>query len=716
MDVFTAASHDDVLKLIIQIAVLLITARMLGEAARRLGQPSVIGELLAGIVLGPSLLSGLFPFVDDWVVPQTEVEGYLLEVVALMGAMLLLLITGLETDLVLIRRHARTAVGVSMGGIAVTFASGFMLGQYLPDSLVADPDRRLVFALFVATAMSISAIPVIAKVLMDLNLMRRDIGQTIIASGMIDDTTGWILLGIVAGLASGEAVTAGSVAQTVGSVAAFLVISFTVGRWLVKRLVDVVQDRMASEHRLLTLVVGLTFAWGAITQALDLEAVLGAFVMGAILGQVPRLPVAVHHSLNTMALGFFTPVFFAVAGLKVDITQLFDTTLALMTGLVIAVATTGKVVGTYVGARLIGRRDHWNALSYGAGLNARGAMEIIIATVGLTLGILNQEMFSILVLMAMATSLMAPTALRFVLRRVVPEEQELERLRREELAASSWTGTIRRVLLPVRVRTPGSATLTLEAHLLERLAAQSRLSVTLFAVVRPGGRAEAAEFLEELAGLYSRQEVNKRIVESETVAETIVEEASRDYELVVLGAPETSTETGVLFTSVTDYVMRFAPCAKLVVQGRFTEQHWPPRHILVPTNGAASARNAAEVAFRIAAAPVAPAETLILNVVTESRATFPDATDPFGGQLFIARQIVEELRDLGRANGVAAAADVRLGEDPHTAILDYCEEREIDLIVLGTDVRPGSSRVFLGPSVEAILKRARCPIVVVSAG
>src|SRR5690606_31548945 len=128
------------------------------------------------------VLSSLLPFLGEWIVPQTEVQGYLLEVVSLIGAMFLLLITGLETDLALIRRHARTAIGVSFGGITVTFLTGFLLGQNLPDFLLADSDQRLIFALFVATAMSISAIPVIAKVLMDLNLMRRDVGQTIIAA------------------------------------------------------------------------------------------------------------------------------------------------------------------------------------------------------------------------------------------------------------------------------------------------------------------------------------------------------------------------------------------------------------------------------------------------------------------------------------------------------------------------------------------------------
>jgi len=150
---------------------------------------------------------------------------------------------------------------------------------------------------------------------MDMNLMRRDVGQTIIAAGMSDDTIGWILLSIVAGLAASGSVNAGAVLRAVGSVAVFMVASFTVGRWLVKRALDFVQDEARAPDRLVTLVVVFTFAWGAVTQALGLEAVLGALVMGVLFGQMPRLPEAVHQKLTTIALAVFAPIFFAVAGL-----------------------------------------------------------------------------------------------------------------------------------------------------------------------------------------------------------------------------------------------------------------------------------------------------------------------------------------------------------------------------------------------------------------
>lgn len=713
MDVFTAASHHDVLVLVFQIAVLLFAARALGEVAQRLGQPAVVGEILAGIVLGPSLLSSAIPLFGQWMVPQTEVQGYLLEVISLLGAMFLMLITGLETDLSLIRRHIRTAIGVSYGGIIVTFFTGFLLGQFLPDFLLADENERLIFSLFVATAMSISAIPVIAKVLMDLDLMRRDIGQTIIAAGMSDDTTGWILLSIVAGLASGEAVTAGSVLQIVGSVLAFMIISFTLGRWFVKKALDYVQDEITSGDRLLTLVIVLTFAWGAITQALNLEAVLGAFVMGILFGQMPRLPEAVHHKLESVSLGIFSPIFFAVAGLKVNVLNLLEPQLILIALLVIAVASGGKIVGTYAGARLIGGREHWYALSFGAGLNARGAMEIIIATIGLNLGILAQDMFSIIVIMAMTTSLMAPPALRWVLKRVEPSEEELRRLQMEEMAEGSPVANIHRVLLPVRRREMDNrAVQTIEAHVLEKIGAETELSLTLLTVVEPGQRKEGAAFLKELEPMFSQKEVVRKVVEGSDAPALILDEAAKDYDLLVFGASEESRGTEIVFTPLVDYLVRLAPCPTMVVQGRRVQPEWHPKRILVPTDGSEASRHAAELGFHLATEE--GDEVFILHVVLDqTNQYFLDAErEMFERQFDLGRGIISEMRELGRVKGVQTTADIQSGTDPETNIIKTAREHHMDLVILGTDVRPASDRLYLGPRVERILQNARCPVIV----
>jgi Kef-type K+ transport system membrane component KefB len=712
---FTAAEHHDLLVLLVQITLLLFVARAFAEIAQRLKQPSVVGEILAGIVLGPSILSGMFPGLGAWIVPQTPLSGYLLEVVSLIGALFLMLITGLETDLQLIRRHARTAMGVSLGGILVTFTSGFTLGWYLPDDLLAQPGegQRMVFALFVATAMSISAIPVIAKVLMDMNLMRRDVGQTIIAAGMSDDTIGWIMLSIVTGLAASGSVHAGSVARSVGSVAVFMVVSFTIGRWLVKRALDYVQDEARAPDRLVSLVVILTFAWGAVTQAVGLEAVLGAFVMGILFGQMPRLPEAVHHKLITVSLAIFTPIFFAVAGLKVDARALLEPRLFGITLLVIAVASGGKFLGTYLGARLIGRRDHWNALSYGAGLNARGAMEIIIATIGLQLGILSPSMFSIIVVMAMVTSLMAPPALRWVLARVRPGEEELARLRREELAAASAVARIHRVLLPLRRRPTGNPIHMLSARLLDRMSKKSSLSLTVLNAYPPGEKLQSEQFLDAVVPVFTTKEVTRKTVESRDPSAEILAESQKYYDLMILGATEHRESHNALFHPVVDELVRLAPCATMVVRGE-VDRDWKPGRILVPTNGSLAAKMAAELAFLLADVDE---EVIALNIVQKQdepyRSAFGQRTTSDVAEN--ARIMVDELHHMGEAQGVQTRGEVRQARDTNAAIIDFCSRADVGLIVLGTSVRAGSERLFLGPRVERLIDSAPCPVVVYNA-
>ena len=710
---FSAAPHHDVLGLLLQIATLLVVARAFGEIARRLGQPSVVGELLAGIVLGPSLLGAFVPFVDTWLIPDPGPQGYMLEVVGMMGAMFLLLITGMETDLALLKRHSRAAAGTSLGGIALPFATGFLLGQMLPDSLLGESSQRVVFSLFLATALSISAIPVIAKVLMDMDLMRRDVGQTIIAAGMTDDAIGWVILSIVTGLAAGAGFTGFDVVLAVGRVIGFLFVSFTLGGWLVRRLFDYVRDRVKSPFASLSLVIALTIAWGAIALALELEAVFGAFIMGILLGRLRQLPESVHDQVGAIAFGIFTPIFFAIAGLKVNARALADPTLLLIALLVLAVATFGKVAGGYLGGRYIGGRDRWTSLAFGIGMNARGAMGIIIATIGLDLAIISQDMFSVIVLMAIGTSLMAPPGLRWALRHVEPEQQELDRLHREALARGSRVTRIRRVLLPMRSRAPHDVVLSLEAAIMDRLARVAPVQVTLFNVAASGGRAQAIDFLDKLLPRYTRANPTRKAVEGVAMDE-IIEEARKGYDLLVLGAPQhTPGADDAVFHPLVDGLVRLAPCPSVVVKHAGASD-WPPRCILVPSNGSNASREAAELAYRIAE----PDELVVLlNVIRtgDDDAVFFGTDAAQNRQRRAGSQIVSELRELGLAQGIRPLPLVRRGRDTERVILDVAREMDAGLIVLGTEVRSGAGRLFLGPRVERILDLAECPVLVYNA-
>jgi len=712
---FVAASHSDILHLLVTLAALLATARLLGEISQRLGQPTVIGEILAGVLLGPSVLGSFAPGVAAWVVPQTAVEGYLLELVALIGVMLLLIITGFEIDLGLIRRRARTAFGVATGGLVLPLLTGLGLGLLFPTDLLPAPNQRLLFALFLATAMSITAIPVLAKVLIDLNLMRRDLGQTMLAAGMIDDVTGWTLLGVVAGLASVGRLEATNVLRTMAMVILFVIATLTIGRFLVRKSLDLVQDRMRSRDRLLTLVVVLAFGWGALTQALGLEPMIGAFAIGILFGQSPRLPTDVHRKLEAVALGIFSPIFFAVAGLKVDVRSLTDPRLLLLAGAVLGVATFGKVVGAYSGARFLSGQPHWNALAYGAGLNARGAIVIIVATLGLSLEILTQAVFTMIVVMAMLTSLAAPFALRAIQKRIHPEGEELERLRREEVTEAGMLVDIRRVLLPLRPRNEVvAAPQRIESILLGRLGPGKGLAVTLFTVSGRESRTEAVRYHWQVEQLFAaRAEVMSKVVHASDPVAAILKEAASDYDLLVVGASETDATGETLLGNVVDEIVRLAPIPSLVVRGTDNDDDWRPRRIVVPTDGTVSSRRAAELAFAIADPDAIV--TIVHVVPRETSAVLAAAAlyDP-ADRLEIGRQIATDLAGLGESFGVATSTEIKMGAEPEDAILEIARRVGADLVVLGTSVRAGSRRLFLGPRVERILTACPCPVVVLN--
>lgn len=712
MENFAAASQEDILQLLVQLAALLAAARLLGELAQRLRLPAVVGEMLAGVLLGPSLLSGFVPEVGRWIVPHTAVQAQLLDVVSLLGVMLLLVLTGLETDLHLIRRRARTALGAALGGLVLPFASGLALGYWMPADLLVDPSHRAVFALFLATSLSISAIPVLAKILMDLGLMRREVGQTMLAAGMLDDIVGWTLLGIVTALAGAGSISLDRVALTIGTVLLFVVLTATVGTWMVKRGMDLVQNRLEGRDRQLTLVVTLAFAWGAVTQALRLEPVIGAFAVGILFGRLRRLPVETVSKLEGAALAVFAPIFFAVAGLRVDVVGLLQPRLALITAVVISVATAGKVLGVYLGARLLGRRDRWSAIAYSWGLNARGALSIIVSSIGLSLGIIGQEVFSVVVAMAVVTSLIAPFALRLTLARVPVDEEESRRLEREEAAQGSLVDRVRRILLPIRPRVDATVEYqALAVGVIRRLGAGRKLGVTLFSSIRGRRRPPVGDHLARVRGLLPAEiAVTSRTVSGHEPVGAIIREAARDYDLVVMGTPDAPASEDFLFGEVVDDVVRLAPCPTVVVRGRVDPEEWTPRKILVPTDGGPASRRAAELAFALAGDEAVVA---VVHVVTpETSPVLAVAGTTFGPRHRLGRDMTDELGQLGASLGVSTRLDVRDAPDPETGILSAAADFRPDLMILGTAVRAGTTRLFLGPRVERLVERAPCPVLV----
>ena len=721
--------HHELLLVLVQLSVLLFVARGLGEVMRRIELPPVVGELLAGVVLGPSLFGWLFPSLQAHIFPRSQTQSDLLSVVSWLGVLFLLIVTGLETELNLIIRKGKTALLISLGGIVVPFATGFGLGWLLPEAFLANPTERLVFSLFIATAMSISAVPVIAKVLMDLKLIRRDIGQVTLAAGMTDDTIGWILLSVVSGLASSGTFNFGAVLSSVGSAVLILGIAFTVGRTVMNQALRWVDDHIGGATASLSAVLILSLAAAALTHKLGLEAALGAFVIGILAGQSRRFSREAGHTLEVITAGFLAPIFFAAAGLKVDLLQMLVPQTLMIGLLVLAVACVGKFTGAYLGSRLSGL-THWEGLAMGSGMNARGAMEIIVATIGLSLGVLNQQMYSIIVMVAIVTSLMAPPLLRWTLSKVEIGEEEARRLEEEEQASRSFIKNIHRVLLPTR----GGANMQLAAQLVSHMAHQNDMEVTaLFAVsdkkpqrgatIKDTVADEAIASVVEEMQLPTGMSLQTRIESGRSKAEVILKEASKGYDLIVLGAAEQKRSTGgALFNLLVDRVVQEAPCATMIVKSNLPMPkdkvspitYQPIRHILVPTVGTEDSKNAVEVASTIAAQT--EALVTLVNVINLRQVEYilfdtQETLKPFTD---IAHQIVEQQAELGRSLGASVKTRVLTGNSPQREILTFARTELVDLIILGSNIRMITGRVFFGHLVDAILRKASCPVAVVT--
>ncbi|MGW3363936.1 cation:proton antiporter [Streptosporangium canum] len=419
---------DESLIFLLQVGLLLLCALLLGRLTQRLGMSAIVGELCAGVLLGPSVLARVAPGLSDWLLPRDTAQFHMLDAVGQVGVLLLVGITGIHIDLRLVRRRGVTAARISLAGVAIPLGLGVAVGLLLPASLVPGSADRSTFALFLGVAMGVSAIPVIAKTLMEMRLLHRNIGQLILCAVTVDDIVGWLLLSVVSAMAT-TGVRAGNIALSIGYVTAVIAVA-VLARPLVRAALRAA-DRSDSRRDggvTVTLVVILVLLAAAATQAMKLEAVFGAFVCGIVISSCGTLNPARLAPLRTTVLSFLAPLFFATAGLRMDLTALAQPTV-LLAGLgVLITAILGKFAGAYLGARL-SRLGHWEALALGAGMNARGVIEVIIAMVGLRLGVLSAEMYTVIVLVAIVTSLMAPPILRLTMARV--EQTAEERLREE---------------------------------------------------------------------------------------------------------------------------------------------------------------------------------------------------------------------------------------------------------------------------------------------
>ncbi len=716
-----ALQSHTLLIFVLQLAVLLTAARGLGELFRRFGQPPVIGEITAGVLLGPSVLGIVAPDLQLALFPRDALQFQLLEVIAWLGMIWLLLMTGVETDLAVLRNLGRAAFYASLLGMLIPFASAFALGWMLPDRLLVAPDQRVIFALFLATALSVSAIPVIARILTDLDLMRRNVGVVILGAGVTDDTTGWLLLSIIAGVAARGELNVTSVAWAIVSTAAFIATVYVVGARAVTTLLQWVDDRVEVRHAMMTAVIVIALVFGAVTEAIGVHAVFGAFVAGITVGASPRLRKAKIEQLEAPLMAVFAPVFFAYAGLKVDLAHGFELATTLT---VVAVACAGKLVGASAGAYW-GGLGLWESLAIGAGMNARGAIGLVIALVGLSLGILTAPMYAAIVIVAIFTSAIAGPLLRWTTRHIPVAPEEVERFRRHAERQQSLLPTQGlKVLLP----TSGGHNAERAVELIGPLVAgDPAASVVAFHVERRprrffGNRRREPlirhlDELDRLARDAGAPALTRKTDNGDPAAEVILREAGRSYDLLVLGASE-ATRRHPLGGEYVRAIAAATPCPLLVVRSGPSERHLPsrrnggePPRILLPLRDKPYGRAAVELAI-LYASRVGGVITA-LHVIESSFAIFgrTRVSEARAETTAAVEAMLANAHQRATAAGVAIQTEMVEAANVERALLRAAAAA--DLMVLGAATRPHARRAFFGTRVEAVLAEAPCPVAVI---
>jgi Kef-type K+ transport system membrane component KefB len=394
-----ASGGVDIPRFFLALATILVVAKLLGELAERVGQPAVLGELVAGVVLGGSVLG---------VVPEAGAPGELIHVLAELGVLLLLFEIGLETDLKEMFRVGSASLAVAVVGVVVPFGLGFAYWAYLPHPATGEGDLTTA-AIFVGATLTATSVGITARVLSDLEKMTTREARVIIGAAVIDDVLGLVILSVVSGVAAGAAITTLGVLRTLGVAVGFLVAAVLVGRFLVPRLFDLIV-RMRVRYVLPVFAIAFALGLSSLAAVAGSALIIGAFAAGIILSGTNQFDT-IEHEVRPIA-SIFTPIFFVSVGASVDLRLLDPTspaargTLA-VAGVLVVIAIVGKLVAGWAAPWVPMRR-----LVVGVGMVPRGEVGLIFADIGLRTGILTESVFGAVLLMVMVTTFVAPPGLK----------------------------------------------------------------------------------------------------------------------------------------------------------------------------------------------------------------------------------------------------------------------------------------------------------------
>lgn len=388
------------LNVLMALTVIMITARLVGILFARLHQPPVMGEVVGGLLLGPSVLGRLSPGTAAFLFPAEAAP--FLSIIAQLGVILYMFLVGLELDLPALRGRIAITLTISLASIVVPFALGIALAWRLHAVLAPDGVAFASFALFLGVSMAITAFPVLARILEDRRLQRTDLGVLALTCAAVNDAVAWCLLAFVVSMTRASP---GGAVVTVALTATYVTLMFTVGR----RVMTAFAARFDTSKRIgeqsLALLLAAVLLSAVATELIGIHAIFGAFLLGAIIPRDSLIATHVNERIEDIVRVMFLPAFFAFTGLRTEIGLVQGANDWLLCGVIIIVATSGKFGGTLLASRIAGL-DWRTSAALGILMNTRGLVELIVLNIGLDLGMITPRLFTMLVIMALVTTLM----------------------------------------------------------------------------------------------------------------------------------------------------------------------------------------------------------------------------------------------------------------------------------------------------------------------
>ncbi len=405
---FEAFSHP-LPVFILQLVIIIIVSRACAFLMKKVGQPAVMGEIIAGILLGPSLIGSMFPAFSGFVFPKASIGN--LQMLSQVGLILFMFVIGMELDLNIIRQKAKTAVAISITSIIFPFALGTGLSYFLYNTYAPKGIPFYAFCLFMGIAMSITAFPVLARIIKERNLGNTRIGAISITSAAIGDVTGWCLLAFVVAIAKATDPT-GSIYTLIAAIAYVMIMLFIVRPFL-KNLASQKDENDIIRQSTMAIIFLILLLSSYTCEVIGIHALFGAFMAGVIMPLEWSFRKLIIDKVEDVASVLFLPLFFVLTGLRTQLGLLNESSLWAVCVVITLLAVVGKFGGSAIAARISGESMQ-DSLGVGALMNTRGLMELIILNIGYDLGILSPEIFSMMVLMAIITTCMTAPLLNLI--------------------------------------------------------------------------------------------------------------------------------------------------------------------------------------------------------------------------------------------------------------------------------------------------------------